>query len=125
MIGRLSLLAIGFVLGIALSRAIAHLPQLLPAAFSSGPVTQDEAAVGHNPGAGSADEQQSSVKLSADGIEAAGIELAAVQSGAIARRIIVPSAIRPPADRIAHVAVRLSGIVAELRKTVGDAVARR
>jgi cobalt-zinc-cadmium efflux system membrane fusion protein len=123
MIGRLSLLAIGFVLGIALSRAIAHLPQLLPAAFSSGPVTQDEAAVGHNTSAGSADEQQGLVKLSADDIEAAGIEMAAVQGGTIARRIIVPSTIRPPADRIAHVAVRLSGTVAELRKKVGDPVA--
>jgi cobalt-zinc-cadmium efflux system membrane fusion protein len=123
MIGRLSLLAIGFVLGIALSRAIAHLPQLLPAAFSSGPVTQDEAAVGHNTSAGSADGQQGLVKLSAEDIEAAGIEVAAVQSGTIARRIIVPSTIRPPADRIAHVAVRLSGTVAELRKKVGDPVA--
>jgi len=123
MIGRLSLLAIGFVLGIALSRAIAHLPQLLPAAFSSGPVTQDEAAVGHNMSAGSADEQQGLVKLSAEDIEAAGIEVAVVQSGTIARRIIVPSTIRPPADRIAHVAVRLSGTVAELRKKVGDPVA--
>src|SRR5215472_1940912 len=119
MIGRLSLLAIGFVLGIALSRAIAHLPQLLPAAFTSGPAAQEEVAADQNRGAGSADEQQGFVKLKAEDIEAAGIELATVQGGTIARRIIVPSTIRPPADRIAHVAVRLSGTVAELRKKVG------
>jgi cobalt-zinc-cadmium efflux system membrane fusion protein len=125
MTGRLSLLAIGVVVGIALSRAIAHLPQLLPAAgtLSSGPAAQEEAAANHNTGAGSADEQQGLVKLSADDIEAAGIEVAGVQSGTIARRIIVPGTIRPPADHIAHVAVRLSGIVAELRKKVGDPVA--
>jgi cobalt-zinc-cadmium efflux system membrane fusion protein len=123
MIGRLSLLAIGLVVGIALAGAIARLPQLFPAVFSSGPAAQEEAAVEHNPGAGSSDEQQGLVKLGAEDIEAAGIEVAAVQSGTIARRIIVPSTIRPPADRIAHVAVKLSGTVAELRKKVGDRVA--
>jgi membrane fusion protein, heavy metal efflux system len=123
MIGRLSLLAIGVAGGIALAGAIARLPQLLPAALSSGSAAQKEAVVDRNPGAGSAEEKQGFVKLSAADIEAAGIELAAVQSGTIARRIIVPGTIRAPADRIAHVAVRLSGIVAELRKNVGDPVA--
>jgi membrane fusion protein, heavy metal efflux system len=123
MIGRLSLLAIGVASGVALAGAIARLPQLLPTALSSGSAAQKEAVVDHNPGAGSAEEKQGFVKLSAADIEAAGIELAAVQSGATARRIIVAGTIRAPADRISHVAVRLSGIVAELRKNVGDPVA--
>jgi cobalt-zinc-cadmium efflux system membrane fusion protein len=122
MIGRLPLLAIGVAGGIALAGAVARLPQLLPTALSSGAAAQKEAVVDHDPGAGSAEEKQGFVKLSAADIEAAGIELAAVQSGTIARRIIVPGTIRAPADRIAHVAVRLSGIVAELRKNVGDPV---
>jgi membrane fusion protein, heavy metal efflux system len=120
MIGRLSLLAIGLAGGIALSGAIASLPQLLPTALFSGSAAQKEDVVDNNPGA---QEHQGLVKLSAADIEAAGIELAAVQSGMIARRIIVPGTIRAPGDRIAHVAVRLSGIVAELRKNVGDPVA--
>jgi cobalt-zinc-cadmium efflux system membrane fusion protein len=120
---RLSLLAIGVASGVALAGAIARLPQLLPTALSSGSAAQKEAVVDHNPGAGSAEEKQGFVKLSAADIEAAGIELAAVQSGATARRIIVAGTIRAPADRISHVAVRLSGIVAELRKNVGDPVA--
>jgi cobalt-zinc-cadmium efflux system membrane fusion protein len=115
MTGRLSLLAIGFIVGITLSRAVAHLPQLLPAAFSPGPAAQEEAAADQNRGAGSADEQQGLVKLSADDIAAAGIEVAAVESGTVARRIIVPSTIRPHAERIAHVAVRLSVIVDVIR----------
>jgi membrane fusion protein, heavy metal efflux system len=90
---------------------------------ASRPAAQEEAAVEHNPSAGSSDEQQGLVKISAEDIEAAGIEVASVQGGTIARRIIVPSTIRPPADRIAHVAVKLSGIVAELWKKVGDPVA--
>jgi membrane fusion protein, heavy metal efflux system len=122
MIGRSSLLAIGVAGGIALAGAVARLPQLLPTALSSGSAAQKEAVVDRNPGAGFAEEKQGLVKLSAADIEAAGIELAAVRSGTIARRIIVPGTIRAPADRIAHVAVRLSGIVAELRKNVGDPV---
>src|SRR6266550_4598973 len=35
---------------------------------------------------------------------------------------IVPGTIVPQADRIAHVAVKLSSIVAELRKNIGDLV---
>jgi cobalt-zinc-cadmium efflux system membrane fusion protein len=123
MIGRLSLLSISLVVGIALAGALARFPQLLPAVFPSGPAVQEEGGVEHNPGSASADETQGLVKLSAEDIEAAGIEVAAVESGTIARRIIVPSTIRPPADRIAHVAARLSGTVAELRKKVGDPVA--
>lgn len=122
MIGRSSLLAIGVAAGIALAGAVARLPQLLPTALSLGSAAQKEAVVDRNPGAGSVEEKQGLVNLSAADIEAAGIELAPVQSGTIARRIIVPGTIRAPADRIAHVAVRLSGIVAELRKNVGDPV---
>jgi membrane fusion protein, heavy metal efflux system len=122
MIGRSDLLAIGVAGGIALAGAVARLPQLLPTALSPGSAAQKEGVVDHNPGAGSAEEKKGLVKLSAADVEAAGIELAAVQSGTIARRIIVPGTIRAPADRIAHVAVRLSGIVAELRKNVGDPV---
>ena len=48
--------------------------------------------------------------------------MATVQSGTIARKIIVPGTIVPEADRIAHVAVKLSSIVAELRKNIGDPV---
>jgi membrane fusion protein, heavy metal efflux system len=121
MSGRWLLVAIGFVVGFALSAAIARLPELLPAGLSSVSLAQKTAV--SDPGAASAVEQPGLVKLSAADIEDAGIKLAPVQSGTIARRIVVPGTIRAPADQIAHVAVRLSGIVAELRKNVGDPVA--
>lgn len=41
----------------------------------------------------------------------------------IARRLLVPGTVVPHADHIVHVAVKLSGTVAELRKNIGDEVA--
>src|SRR5262249_17915962 len=64
------------------------------------------------------------IKLSADQIAAQNIELATAQPGRIARRLTVPGTIVPDADRIARVAVKLSGTVAELRKKLGDSVAK-
>ncbi len=124
MIGRLALLAVGLVMGIALAWALPGLPQLLHTltALSSGPQPQAQESAGEpNLGAGSKDDQQG-LKLSTEDIEAAGIEVATAQGGTIALRIIVPGTIVPHADRIAHVAVKLSSIVAELRKNIGDPV---
>jgi cobalt-zinc-cadmium efflux system membrane fusion protein len=122
--GRLSILAVGLVIGVAAAWALPQLPQLLPpvAALSSAPPQAPKSAGEPESGAGSKDDQPSLVKLGARAIEAAGIETAAAESGAIAHRITVPGTIVPHADRIAHVAVKLSGIVAELRKNIGDPV---
>jgi membrane fusion protein, heavy metal efflux system len=84
---------------------------------------QEAAAAERKSGAEAADDHGGIVKLSEDEIASAGIEFAAAQAGTIAHHIIVPGAIIPHADRIAHVAVRVSGTVAELRKKVGDPVA--
>ena len=70
-----------------------------------------------------ADDEPGAIRLSDSETEAAGIAVAAVQGGTIVRRIVVPGTIVPHADRIAHVAVRLSGTLAELRKKIGDPVA--
>jgi cobalt-zinc-cadmium efflux system membrane fusion protein len=123
MIGRLFLLAFGLVIGTALSLGLPSLQQLLPGsiAFWSQPAAQTpEPAAENAPGAA---DDRPSVRLSAEAIEAAGIEVAPVQSGTIAHRIVVHGTIVPHADRIAHVAVKLSGTVAELRKRIGDPVA--
>ena len=70
------------------------------------------------------DEQSAIIKLTNDQIEAVGIELAPVQDGTLARRVVVPGTIVLQPDRIARVSVRLSGTVAELRKGLGDTVAK-
>jgi membrane fusion protein, heavy metal efflux system len=115
MIGRLSVLAVGLASGLLLAWAMSVFQQ---PAMSSG--QSQESTQGRDAGVGS--RERSVTKLSSGAIEAAGIAVGEVKSGTIARRITVPGAIVPQADRIAHVAVKLSSIVAELRKNIGDAV---
>src|SRR5438046_2236979 len=52
------------------------------------------------------------------------IELRQAGPAPIARRLIVPGTIVPDAGRVAHVSVKLSGTVAELRKNIGDDVVK-
>ena len=120
MIGRLTVLAIGLAIGLVLAWGLPELSQRLPATalWSGTPSPEPKSAAG----AGSSKDQQSVAKLSAEAIEAAGIDVAAVQSGTIARKVIVLGTIVPEANRIAHVAVKLSSTVAELRKNIGDPV---
>jgi cobalt-zinc-cadmium efflux system membrane fusion protein len=122
MIGRLSVLAVALVTGIALASFFPELPQRLRAivALSSGPAPQAQEPAEHKPGA--TDDQQGVVKLDADAIEAAGIEVAAVEAGTIGHRVVVPGMIVPHADRIAQVSVRLPAMVTELQKRLGDRV---
>jgi membrane fusion protein, heavy metal efflux system len=117
MIGRLSVLAIGLASGLLLAWALSVFQQ---PAMSSGQPQESTSTPEREAGAGS--REQGAAKLSPKAIEAAGIAVSEVKSGTIARRIIVPGTIAPQADRVAHVAVKLSSIVAELRKNIGDAV---
>jgi cobalt-zinc-cadmium efflux system membrane fusion protein len=76
------------------------------------------------PDAASNDEQPAIVTLTDNQIKSAGIELAPVQDGMLAHRIIVPGTIVPHPDRIARVSAKLSATVTELRKKLGDTVAK-
>src|SRR5262249_16151086 len=60
-----------------------------------------------------------SIPMDDERIKSAQIEEAKVGSGTIAKRLLVPGTIVPDADRVAHVSVKLSGTVAELRKKIG------
>lgn len=66
--------------------------------------------------------EEGAVELSDEQIAAAGIEVGQAQAGVLSRRRFVPGSIVPSGDRIARVAVRLLGTVAELRKRLGDPV---
>ena len=65
-----------------------------------------------------------SLPMSEEQIKLAQIELAEVGPATIAKRLVVPGSIVPNAGLIAHVSVKLSGTVAELRKNIGDDVIR-
>jgi cobalt-zinc-cadmium efflux system membrane fusion protein len=117
MIGRLGVLAIGLATGLLLAFLLVWgLSAFEQPAMSSGSSQEPASAPERDA------KERGLAKLSPNAIEAAGIEVAEVKSGTIARRIVVPGTIVPQADRIAHVAVKLSSIVAELRKHIGDAV---
>jgi cobalt-zinc-cadmium efflux system membrane fusion protein len=130
MIGRLPLSIVALAAGIAVASLVPGLSQSIRKAVGwsepSAAQPQRKEASGEQriPGSAAADEKQGIVKLTEDQITAAHIDLATAQGGTLAHRIIVPGTIIPHADRIARVAVRLSGTVAELRKNLGDPVAK-
>ncbi|MCK1732153.1 efflux RND transporter periplasmic adaptor subunit, partial [Bradyrhizobium sp. 142] len=57
-------------------------------------------------------------------VKVAQIDLSNVGPATIAKRLVVPGSIVPNADLIAHVSVKLSGTVAELRKNIGEDVGK-
>jgi len=128
MIGRLPVLIGALAAGFALASFFPEWPQRIRTAVgfssASAPRAQDCTPTERAKSSAEAkDDQQGVVKLSEDEIKSAGIEPAVAQAGTIVHRIVVPGTIIPHADRIAHVAVKVSGTVAELRKKVGDPVA--
>src|SRR6266566_2465900 len=121
MTGRPTIIVFAFALGAAI------------VAFAPGVSTTLQRAVGigaqTKPGASqnkSDSPEANSALISMDDgqIKLAQIELANVGPATIAKRLVVPGTVVPHADRIVHVAVKLSGTVAELRKTIGDDVAK-
>ena len=127
MIARLSALVGALAAGVALASFFPEWPQRIRSAVgvssASAPRAGEPTSAGREKSAAEAKDEQGVVKLSEDEVKSAGIESATVRAGTIAQRIVVPGTIIPHADRIAHVAVKVSGTVAELRKKVGDPVA--
>src|SRR6266540_3535877 len=130
MIGRLSLLIVALVAGIAVASLIPGFSQSVrkaiglmsePGAAQSRGDTASRAEQ-RKPATEPTDEKQNIIKLTEEQIIAARIDLVAIQGGTLSRRLIVPGTIVPHADRIARVTVKLSGTVAELRKRLGDTV---
>jgi membrane fusion protein, heavy metal efflux system len=106
-----------FVLGAALALGAPALQRVagfgVPAA-----VTQRDAKL-----AGSSN-KSTVVAMDDERIRLAEIEQRSVGPATIARRLAVPGTVVPDAGRVAHVAVKLSGTVAELRKNIGDDVVK-
>jgi membrane fusion protein, heavy metal efflux system len=128
MIGRLSVLIGALAAGFALASFFPQWPERIRSAVgvSSATAPRAQESPSAEPAKSSVEakgDQQSIVKLGEDEIKSAGIESATVRAGTIAHRVVVPGTVIPHADRIAHVAVKVSGTVAELRKKVGDEVA--
>jgi cobalt-zinc-cadmium efflux system membrane fusion protein len=91
-----------------------------PTQAQDAPAGQGAAKVETAAGAGPAGR----IKLSPEQIAAAGIAFAPVQGGALTHHLIAPGVIAPSANRIGRVSVKLVGMVSELRKNLGDPVAK-
>jgi cobalt-zinc-cadmium efflux system membrane fusion protein len=130
MIGRLSLLIVALVAGVAVASLIPGFSQSVRKAV--GLMSEPGATQSRGDTASSAEQRkpateptvqkQNIIKLTEEQIVAARIELVAIQGGTLSRRLIVPGTVVPHADRIARVTVKLSGTVAELRKRLGESV---
>ncbi len=120
---------IALACGIAIASFVPQIPQMLRATAGLGgghhDARSERQADEHATDArgDAADAVPSTIKLTSEEIATAGIEIAAVEDGTLSHRIAVPGTIVPHADRIARIAVRLSAIVSELRKKLGDPVA--
>jgi cobalt-zinc-cadmium efflux system membrane fusion protein len=126
-VGWLSLVLIAFVIGLAVASLAPGVPQIVRklAGLAFEPSTAQLPDAGPEPrgeGSTAPDDKPAIVRLTDEQLTEAHIDLAQVEPGILARRIIVPGTIIPVADRIARVAVKLSGTVAELRKNIGDPV---
>jgi cobalt-zinc-cadmium efflux system membrane fusion protein len=85
---------------------------------------EDDHEHGHGPGEQHHDGPEGVVKISPAQIETAKIEVARVGKGVLTRRLTVPGTIAPDSNRIARVAAKVVGTVAELKKQLGDTVAK-
>ncbi|MDR7037711.1 cobalt-zinc-cadmium efflux system membrane fusion protein [Methylobacterium sp. BE186] len=79
----------------------------------------DHEPAGHDHAAG---REEGVVTLNASQIEAAGIRVVAARPGTLARSLAVPGIVVPDGERVARVAAKVIGTVAELRKRLGESV---
>ncbi|MFD0935103.1 efflux RND transporter periplasmic adaptor subunit, partial [Methylobacterium trifolii] len=84
----------------------------------------DHAGHDHAHADGDEHDREGRIFLDEDQIAAAGITVVPATEGVIARSVTVPGTVVPDADRVARVAAKVVGTVAELRKRLGDTVAK-
>lgn len=77
---------------------------------------------GHSEAASCGRETKRKIKLSAEAVQRFGIQLADVAAGEIEQRVVLPAEIVLNADHVAHLVPRVTGMVREVRKMVGDRV---
>ena len=78
---------------------------------------------GHG-GEAEAEAPEGVIWMTPERIKAAQIEVASVDKGTLTRRLSVPGTITPDPDRIARVAAKVIGTVAELKKRLGEPVTK-
>jgi len=124
MIGRLSIAIVVFAAGVLAASLFPGLSDSLRRAVGLSTPSVRADANEHPSAKAQASDEKQSIKLTEEQIAAARIELVTAQAGTLVRRLTVPGTIVPHADRLAHVSVKLMATVGELRKKLGDPVAK-
>jgi cobalt-zinc-cadmium efflux system membrane fusion protein len=124
MIGRLSIAIVVFAAGVIAASLFPGLSDSLRKAIGLSTAQVRADATEHSSSKTQASDEKQSIKLTDEQVVAARIELVAAQAGTLLRRLTVPGTIVPHADRLAHVSVKLMATVGELRKKLGDPVAK-
>jgi cobalt-zinc-cadmium efflux system membrane fusion protein len=84
----------------------------------------EPAAVAQREPKAAAPDKPSLLPMDDERIKLAGIDVSSAGPSSIARRLSVPGTVAPDAGRVAHVSVKLSGVVSELRRNIGDDVVK-
>jgi cobalt-zinc-cadmium efflux system membrane fusion protein len=127
MSGRAALISVAFAVGIAVASLIPGVSPTIRKFVGFQPATAPSSASARqepDKEAGKAEEKPSVVKLTQEQLANARIEVAPADAGILTQRLVVPGTVTPDANRVARVAVKLSGTVAEMRKNLGDTVAK-
>ena len=132
---RLTLMAGAAVCGLALAMAFPSIPETgrsllgmastpAGAARASAPAAAASGGDRHGHTQGEPHRDEGHIAMTAEQVEAAGIRVAAIGPGTLVTRAAVPGVLAASQDRQARVTARLGGIVAEVRKSLGEEVSR-
>ncbi len=102
----------------------AQLPRLATTLRSALSSSEEKAKVEKKAKVESPKTDDNLVRLTESQIQAAKITTAQIEPGFIRRKISVPASITPDPELVGHVAAKVAGTVAELRKKRGDSVAK-
>jgi len=97
----------------------AQLPRLTTAFRSALPGAPQQITSGETPKA-----NENVIRLTEAQIQAAKITTADIKPGVIRRKISVPASVTPDPELVGHIAAKVAGTVAQIRKKLGDAVAK-
>lgn len=119
-------LAAGLIVGIGGTLFVAA-PEKLPFLHSDGPASHG-AEDGHGHGGGNrghgSEAEENPLKLSDDQVTQSGISLSPAREGELVRTTTFPGNVVANPDQVAAVAAKSSGVIVDLRKRLGDAVAK-
>lgn len=108
------ILLLGLAIGAALPGLLAKMRGAAPA--DSGAGSQQTTSQAAAP--------EGLIKLSKEQIDAAKISVAKAGPGVLKRQITVPATVKLDPDRLARVAAKVSGVISQMRKKLGDDVAK-